>query len=236
MKTISSILLSVIVLGLVACEKVRGEGPVVTENREVSAFSGIDLRIDAEVYYRVAPEYSLQVSGQQNVIDVLETYTADGRLVVRYRGDVRVRSHDRLHLQVAGPSVNTLRVSGPGSIYTSGPLSPSRMDLDVSGSGAISVSELACNYLDADMSGSGSIRVAGGTATEVSTRISGSGDIDLGGVAATKARTFTSGSGTTHLQVSGSLESTISGSGNVFYRGNPTVDSHTSGSGRVIKQ
>jgi hypothetical protein len=236
MKHLNLILLSVLVLALVACEKVRGDGPVVTQNLEVSTFSGIDLRIDAEVYYHAAPDYSLQVSGQQNIIDVLETYTADGRLVIRYRGDVRVRSHERLHIQVAGPSVNTLRVSGPGNLYTSGPLSPSRMDIDMSGSGAISVSELACSFLDADLSGSGSIRVAGGTATEVSTHISGSGDIDLGGVAATKAKTFTSGSGTTHLQVSGSLESTISGSGNVFYRGNPTVESHTSGSGRVMKQ
>lgn len=235
MKRISIILLSILVLGLTACEKVRGEGPMVTETRNVSNFSGIDLRCEADLYYRTAPDYSVELSGQQNVLDVLETYTSEGKLVIRYRGDVRVRSHDRLHIQIAGPAVNELRVRGSGEIMTSGPLTPSRIDMDVDGSGSIRVSELTANLIDAEVMGSGNIRVAGGSATEIKTLISGSGDIDLAAVPAREATTFTSGSGDTRLHVSDRLKSTISGSGDVFYRGNPTVETHISGSGRVIR-
>lgn len=235
MKKLSIILPGLLALAFTACEKVRGEGPIVTENRNVSDFSGIDLRSEADLYYRAGPDYTVVVSGQQNVLDVLETYTSEGKLVIRYRGDVRVRSHDRLHIQVTAPAVNRLKVRGSGDIMTSGPLSPSRLDLDVDGSGDIRVSELAANHLDAEVVGSGSIRVAGGTATDVETLISGSGDIDLAGVQASEATTVTSGSGDTRLHVTNRLKSTISGSGDVFYRGTPTIETHISGSGRVVK-
>lgn len=236
MKQISIILLSAAVLGLMACEKVRGEGPIITETRDVSNFSGIDLRCEADLYYRTAPGYSMELSGQQNVLDVLETYTSEGKLVIRYRGDVRVRSHERLHLEITAPTVNRLRVRGSGAIMTSGPLNPSRMDMDVDGSGSIRVSELTANFIDAEVIGSGNIRVSGGRAAEVETLVSGSGDIDLAVVPVREATTVTSGSGDTRLQVSDRLKSTISGSGDVYYRGNPTIETRISGSGRVIKQ
>jgi hypothetical protein len=235
MKQISIILLSLLALAITACEKVRGEGPVVTENRDVSNFSGIDLRSEADLYYRTGPDYSVVITGQQNVLDVLETYTSEGKLVIRYRGDVRVRSHERLHIQITSPAVNRLKVRGSGDIMTSGPLNPSRMDMDVDGSGSIRVSELTANLIDAEVIGSGNIQVTGGTASEVETLVSGSGDIDLAGVATSEATTVTSGSGDTRLYVSNRLKSTISGSGNVYYRGNPTIETHISGSGRVKK-
>lgn len=235
MKQISILLLGLMALAFTSCEKVRGEGPVVTENRDVSSFSGIDLRCEADLYYRNAPDYSVEISGQQNVLDVVETYTSEGRLVIRYRGDVRMRSHERLHIQVTAPSVTKLHVRGSGEIMTSGPLSPSRIDMDVDGSGSIRVSELAANHIDAEVVGSGNIRVANGSASDVETLVSGSGDIDLAGVQAGEATTVTSGSGDTRLHVADRLKSTISGSGDVFYRGNPTIETHISGSGRVIK-
>ena len=235
MKLINFLFIALFALIFTACEKVRGEGPVVSEARNVSDFSGVDLRCEADLYYRTSPDYSITLTGQQNVLDVLETYTSEGRLVIRYRGDVRVRSHERLHIQVAAPSVNTLRVRGSGDIMTSGPLSPSRIDMEVDGSGSIRVSELTANLIDAEVLGSGSIRVAGGSATELRTLISGSGDIDLAAVPAREATTVTSGSGDTRLYVSDWLKATISGSGNVYYRGSPTIETHISGSGRVTK-
>lgn len=235
MKQISIIILSLLAVSFTACEKVRGEGPVVTQNRNVSDFSGIDLRCEADLIYHTGTGYEVELSGQQNILDVVETYTSEGKLVIRYRGDVRVRSHERLHITITAPSVNRLKVRGSGEILTSGPLSPSRLDIDVDGSGSVQVSELTANHLDAEVLGSGHIRVVGGTATEVETLISGSGDIDLEGVRATRATTVTSGSGDTRVNVSGSLQSTISGSGDVFYRGSPEVETRISGSGRVIR-
>jgi hypothetical protein len=235
MKPINIIILSVLVLTLAACEKVRGDGPVVSETRNVSGFSGIDLRSEADLIYHSGSDYKVELSGQQNILDVLETYTDEGKLIIRYRGDVRVRSHEPLHIKISAPSVNRLSVRGQGEILASGPLTPSRLDIKVDGSGSVQVSELTANLLDAEVIGSGNIRVVGGTATEVRTLISGSGDIDLEGVAATKATTVTSGSGDTRLQVSETLKSTISGSGDVYYRGNPTIETHIYGSGRVTR-
>ncbi len=235
MKQVSIWIMVVFVSTLVSCEKIIGDGPVVTQTRNHIDFSGIDLRISGDVYYRQAPEFSVEVSGQQNVLNVLETYTSNNRLVIRYENDVRVKSHERVRVTITAPLVNILRVSGSGNIITTGLMNPGYMDMDVSGSGDIRVAELYTAAVDATISGSGSITVNTGLATKEDLIISGSGDIDLGNVVAKEASTVTSGSGSIQVNLSERLSSTISGSGSVYYRGDPVVSSKVSGSGRVVK-
>lgn len=198
-------------------------------------FSGIDLRISGDVYYQQAADYKVEVTGQQNVLNVLETYLSNNRLVIKYENDVRVKSGERVRVVISAPLVNILRVSGSGNIITTGLMNPGYMDMDVSGSGDIRISELYTGPIDANISGSGSITVNTGLAAEEDIKINGSGDIDLESVIAKKASTITSGSGSIKVNVSESLNSIISGSGSVYYRGNPSVSSKVSGSGRVVK-
>ena len=235
MKQTSIWLMAIIITTLMSCEKIVGDGPVVTETRIHTNFSGIDLRISGDVYYTQAPEFSVEVSGQQNVLNVLETYTSNNRLVIKYENDVRVRSHERVRIVISAPLVNTLRVSGSGNIHTNGMMNPGYMDMDVSGSGDILIAELYTGPIDANISGSGSITVNTGLATKEELKISGSGDIDLRNVVAKEASTVTSGSGSIQVNLSERLNSIISGSGSVYYRGDPVVSSKISGSGRVIK-
>jgi len=234
MKRFSIILLTLITLVSSSCRKVNGDGPVVTETRQVSHFNGVDLRCSAEVLYQQGNDYNVEVSAQRNILDVLEIYTSNNRLVVRFKDDVRVRSHEKVRIEVTAPSAEYFRVSGSGSIRTAGLLAPPRVDMDVSGSGSITISQFITQSIDATISGSGSISVLNGEANEVHTRISGSGDLDLLNVPIEYATTTTSGSGITQLNVSKELNVTISGSGSVFYLGNPTIHTRISGSGRVI--
>ncbi len=216
-----------------SCEKVVGEGPVVTENRTKGEFSGIDLRVSGNVYYTQSPEYKIEVSAQQNILDVLETYVSNNKLVIKYENDVRVRRHEDITVNISAPDLNSLRVSGSGNISTTGMLKPNSMDMDVSGSGNINVANITTNYIEANISGSGNIKVQNGTAAEEKLKISGSGNLDLMNVAAKTATTTTSGSGDTKVKVSERLNVTISGSGSVYYIGQPAINTSISGSGKV---
>jgi hypothetical protein len=80
MKKLSVALLSALILLITSCEKIDGEGPVVTETRDVSGFSGIDFRIGGDVYFKKDTVYKVEVSAQQNILDKLETYVSDGNL------------------------------------------------------------------------------------------------------------------------------------------------------------
>jgi hypothetical protein len=234
MKSVLSLFLAANLLFVFAsCEKVVGEGPVVTETRNISNFSGLDLRVSGQVNYTQSPDYKVEVRAQQNILGYLETYVSNNRLVIRFDDDVRVRTHEDITVNISAPDLNSLRVSGSGDIVANGALTPTSMDMDISGSGNIMVSKLEADYLDATISGSGDIKVLNGTANEEKLRISGSGDMDLANVLSRYVNTTTSGSGDIRVHATDRLNVTISGSGSVYYRGQPSINTHISGSGKV---
>lgn len=216
-----------------ACEKVIGEGPLVTETRNATNFTGIDLRMSGSVHYTQGPDYKVEIRAQQNILEVLETYVSNNKLVIKLSNDTRVRRHEDIDVLVTAPSMNSLRVSGSGAINAAGLLAGGNVELDVNGSGTLNVADLQADLLDASISGSGDIHLLHGTAAEERFRITGSGNIDASNIVGRLATTHTSGSGNTSLHVSERLNVTITGSGSVYYRGQPAVNSKITGSGKV---
>lgn len=233
-KLSSAVAVMVIAMAFASCDKVTGDGPVVTENRNIVNFAGVDLRVSANVYFKQDPNYKVEISAQQNVLNVIETYVSDNKLVVKFKSGVNLKSHEPIVINVSAPNANRFRISGSGSISTTGDLTPAAMELDISGSGNLNIAELHTGQVDADISGSGNIKVTAGAATQETLKISGSGDIDLGGIAANSANTTTSGSGNTRVNASQNLTVRISGSGSVYYKGTPVINTSISGSGKLI--
>jgi hypothetical protein len=235
MRQLRVILASALVLFLISCNKVVGKGPVVTETRNETGYQGIDLRIAADVYFKQDPEYKVEISAQKNVLDEIQTFVSNDRLVIKLVHGIRLRSHEDIRVTVSGPTMNALRVSGSGDISTTNAITTGRIDLDVSGSGSITIPQLTADYADANISGSGDIKIHGGTIRQEKLKISGSGNMDFSNVTAVKAETTTSGSGDIRLNVSEELDVRISGSGSVYYKGSPAIDTHISGSGKVVR-
>ena len=235
MKYVSLLLIGVLALFFTSCKKINGEGPVITENRDVTGYSGIDLRISGRVRFTIDSVYKVEIHAQRNILDKVETYLLDNRLVIKFKNNFNLRAHEPIEVVVSGPTLNAIRVSGSGNVETTNAVTTDLLDLDVSGSGDIRMSTVTATDADLRISGSGDIKIGNGTIEEEKLRISGSGSIDLVNVAAVKATTTTSGSGDIHLNVSQQLNVTISGSGSVFYKGNPDIDSHISGSGKIIQ-
>jgi len=228
-------IVSVLMFMMTSCEKVIGEGPVVTENRNHSNYIGVDLRCSAEVQFYQSNEFKVEVSAQQNILDILITEVYNNRLVIRFKNDTRVKSHEPIRVKVSAPEGKSFRISGSGNILAQTPLNPASLDLDISGSGNIELGQVTTTSIDANISGSGNMRITSGTAETERLRISGSGNINFAGVVAQNVTTNTSGSGETRVHAVNNLNVTISGSGSVYYLGSPTVNVSISGSGNVRK-
>jgi len=235
MKKITLLLFSVSIM-LASCikEQINGDGPLVTATRSINNFSGIDLRCSANIIYKQDAAYKVEVTAQQNILDVMITENSNSKLVIRYKNDVRVKSHDQITIIVSSPDLRNVRISGSGNVTSTTPLNATSFEMDISGSGDINFTDLTTGVIDAAISGSGNIKVNSGTGTEEKLRISGSGNINLENVVATKANTTTSGSGETRVNASQNLDVNISGSGSVYYKGTPVVNTSISGSGKVI--
>lgn len=236
MKKLSVLLGMASVIIFTSCEKVVGEGVLVNETRTTGAFNGIESEISGNVIYVQGSDYKVELTAQQNVLNVMETPVLSNKLVVRFKNNVRVKKHEQITIKVTAPSISSIGLSGSGNVSVLNPLSGSDLAFRLSGSGDMSLPMISCNYLETSISGSGSISISGGTVNAENFKISGSGDIDARNVLAKTASINTSGSGTLRVTASEKLDVKISGSGSVYYWGTPIVSTDISGSGRVIHQ
>lgn len=221
------------VMSFSSCEKIKGKGDIVTETRYTSGYTGISLAVSATVYYTQDSLSSLEVSGQQNVLDRLITHVEGNQLVIKLKKGVNLGTHEPIVLYISSPDVSSLDISGSGNLYTNNGWKGDDLSVNISGSGNLSVSSIEANRFHANISGSGDIQVLSGQAGWEELKISGSGTIDVRGVTASQVYTTTSGSGDTYVHAESLLDVTISGSGNVYYLGTPVINTHISGSGNI---
>jgi len=218
-----------------SCEKVVGEGPLVTQTRTVGNFTGVSSEMSGKVNFTIAPDYKVEITAQQNILDVLNTNVVNGVLHIDFKNNVRVKQHEDLLINITAPYADYFRLSGSGNMNVQGDITANNLKVTLSGSGDITVQNaVIADKIDTDISGSGNISIAGGSAVNEDVDISGSGKVEMAGVDAQNAVTHTSGSGDVKLALSTNLDAHISGSGSVYYHGNPIISTHISGSGRVI--
>jgi hypothetical protein len=216
-----------------SCEKIKGKGDVITETRTTGTYNSISLAMSATVYFTPGLDYSLQVCGQENILNQIVTEVEGTRLVVRVKQGVILKNYEPIRVYISAPDVSGLEVSGSGDIFTEGTWIIDNLSANISGSGTINVATLDVRQFSANISGSGSVKAASGKAVREDLKISGSGTIDLRSIEAETVYTTISGSGDTYLTVINLLDATISGSGNIWYYGTPAIDTHISGSGSL---
>lgn len=236
MKKLSILFSIAMMIAFTSCEKVVGDGALVNETRTKASFSGIESELSANVAYVQGNDYKVELTAQQNIINVMETPVINNKLIVRFKNNVRVKSHEQITIKVTAPSISGIGLSGSGNVNVLSPLSSNDLSFRLSGSGNVTVPQVTCSYLEANISGTGNISIDAGTATTEHLKISGSGSINAQNVLAKSVTSTTSGSGSMKVNVSENLNITISGSGSVYYWGTPVISTNISGSGKVLHQ
>jgi Putative auto-transporter adhesin, head GIN domain len=215
-------------------ERIRGEGPSVTETRDAKNFKGFKSSISADITLKqTSGSYSVKIEGQKNILALLKTEVVDGMLKIGFEKGYSINHKEPLNITIEAPSFEYLGLSGSGNVKVNGSLSGDKMTMSLSGSGDFYLDELKYSELSVGISGSGNVKMSG-TAESVDLSISGSGNLKANDLKAQKARCRISGSGNLSLNVTKELDATISGSGDIRYSGNPpSVRTKVSGSGDI---
>lgn len=226
----------IILLSLQACNKgriwgIRGKGSNISETRNVGAFIGVDLRCDADVELVRDSTFTIEFTGQENILKVLDTKVENGNLIIDYKK--RVWHHNKVKIIIHTGNLQSVFISGSGNINIQNEMNANTFDLKISGSGNINAATLKAETLTAHISGSGNIKIPGGAIQSARFSISGSGNINSEYAVSAAMDAKISGSGNITVNVSETLNASISGSGDIKYIGNPTVTVNISGSGKV---
>jgi hypothetical protein len=222
------------ILALSSCEKVVGEGPIVTQERVYSDFNAVEVNITGNLTYTQGNEYKLILHAQQNILDIIQTRVDGNELIIKFRDGKNVKAHEEIDIELVTPNLNRMKLGGAANIKLEGLVEANNLELRLSGSGNIMAEELKITgELYGNLSGSGNIDVTAGEAASTKFRLSGSGNITADAVVAANSNAEISGSGNIRLQATNQLSAKISGSGSIYYRGTPQVTVQVSGSGSV---
>lgn len=207
------------------------------QTRKVDPFTEISLRISANVHVEQGAKQNLEIVAKASTLEQIITEVKEGKLIIRFPNKNLFWNDFRpgeITIYITAPEISALNVSGSGDIIADDQIKTKTIDLNVSGSGNINLSELSAEQVKTTISGSGNIILAGKqTAQDLSVAISGSGNFKGMDYSSKDVSIKVSGSGNAFIEATDNLYIRLVGSGNITYKGNPSVDQSTTGSGSV---
>lgn len=208
------------------------------ENREVSAFSEITLRVPAKVHLEQGKKQSVEITAKESVLEEIITEVKGRELVIRFSTKSALfKDFDsaKIEIYITVPEIGALSVSGSGDIINDGQIDTRILDVAVSGSGNVMLDDLKAERVKVTVSGSGDVKLAGsGKTADLNVAVSGSGNFRGIDFPAEDVDVKMSGSGNVDVYAENSLKVRAAGSGDVTYRGNPSIDQSILGSGKVF--
>lgn len=223
----------ILIAFLLTCIQVQAE----EQTRKVDPFTEISLRIGAKVHLEQGAKQNLEIVAKSSTLDEIITEVKDGKLIIRFPNKDyfwKTFQPGEITIYITTPEINGLGISGSGDIIAENEIKTKIMDMVVSGSGNIKLSELSAERVKTAISGSGDIVLAGKTtAQDLSVVISGSGNLKAFDYSADDVTVKIAGSGNVDVEANKNLYVRLAGSGNVTYKGKPMIDQSIAGSGKV---
>lgn len=218
-----------------AQDRVKGNGNVTKETRNIGKFNEIETGGNYDVYISDAPQDGkLIIEGESNVISSIETEVNGNKLTIKKKKGINFSSTKSVKIYINAKNLKSIGVSGSGSLVAEGTQNVDNFSAGLSGSGSMKV-KINAQSTSIGVSGSGGLEISGKT-TKADIGISGSADVNASNLETEDVNIGISGSGDSKVWAKRSLTGSVSGSGEIHYKGNPTrLDVKSSGSGDIHK-
>ena len=197
--------------GAVAPAPAVPESGGVTESREVSGFTGVELTSIGDLRIEQTGTESLTIEADADVLPQLTSNVSDGILELGVAPGTTIATSRRIVYRLTVATLDSIAVSGAGDA---------------------TASNLRADRLAVEISGAGEMTLAG-TVDSQTVTISGTGDYNGEDLPSASAKVTIDAAGNAVLRVSDRLDATVSGVGSVEYIGDPKVTKDISGVGSV---
>lgn len=203
------------VLLLAACNfrGVRGSGDLDRETRNVENFKEIEVGGAFEVFVKVGESTSLEIEGDDNLLQYIRTRVKGDRLEIDTRKNIRPKKD--LIIRITTPELEKIISSGASTV---------------------SVSNINSEVFKIILSGASSINLDGST-DKFRVEMSGAGSLDAYNLKAKDVDISISGACSADVYASEYLDAEVSGVGSIEYAGNPSkVNTNVSGVGSISRK
>jgi hypothetical protein len=242
------------VLSVQAADRIKGNGVLVTKEKEVSDYNAIKVDGVFDIHYEQSEkEPFLEVTVDENLQPYVSVEVKDRVLSIGFKG-IKVDHFTKFIVKTNSKWLKEARIAGNANFMVNSsltgdelvikgkdnsliqlkePVVLGKLDLDVSGSANMVVDRLEVDKLECSINGSGSITLHAGKAAQGSYSITNSGDIHAFGVESPDLTCKVAGSGTAEVHATDNLKATLLGSGNIRYKGPTAVQSKKLGKGTI---
>ena len=217
--------------GCMLIEGEKGNGNVITEERNVSDFNGIDISNAFEVILKQGNTEDLRVEADENLMKLIITEVKNG--ILKVYTEKRIRKPKSLKLYITFKEINYIDLSGAVELTGKGKLTFNKLELDGSGASEIDM-DLTANKLIIDFSGASEIDLSG-KVTKVDIDLSGAAEISAYELETDIMNLDISGAGEAKVFVNEELDVEASGAASERYKGNPNISTSVSGVSSIKK-
>jgi len=201
------------------------------DDRQVSGFNALALGANVRLEVIQDGSESLDLQGDAETLDKIETYVKDGTLHINYRRGTENWSNKGVSGVLHAKNLDKVALSGTGQIHSRA-LKGDSLAVAVSGTGDVNIGDVQAKSARLSVSGTGTVSVAG-RAEELQARISGTGDVKAAKLETQRADVSIAGTGDATVWAREKLAAAVSGMGSVRYYGDPGVTQRVAGLGSV---
>ncbi|MFD2246707.1 head GIN domain-containing protein [Pontibacter ruber] len=212
-------------------QQLRGNGKIITQERQVSGFTGIEIGGGFQVEVSKGSKEGVRLEVEENLMDRVKTEVKDGVLHIYNDGGITTSKGMKAYITVK--DLNKVGVSGGVKLTGKSTFKANTFELDLSGGSKIALA-IDTKKLKADMSGASKVDLAG-KADEVEMDMSGASSVDAEELETKRMKIGASGASKVKVYAKESLDISASGASSVQYKGSPNITSDVSAAARISK-
>ena len=210
----------------------KGNGNVISEEREIGNFSAIRASNGLNVYLKQGDKESLKIRTDENLMDNIVTHVKGNVLILKVSESIKRPT--KLDVYVTLVDINKLNISSGADVFSDEDLYLENIDITVS-SGADAKLNLTAKSVSCSVS-SGADAVLMGTTDYFSGSASSGSDLKAKELKAKECKAKASSGGDVSVYASESITAKASSGGDVDYYGEPTKINVSSSSGGDVNR
>ncbi|MBN3034264.1 MAG: DUF2807 domain-containing protein [Bacteroidales bacterium] len=198
---------------------VKGDGNVVTRERDISSFTGLDVGGAFRVYLTQGTSHQLKIETDENLHDLIRTEVKGGTLHISTTSEIR--DFSALNVFITFVELDEMDISGACRLTGENRTTFRNIDLDFSGASKVDL-EMEAGKIHLDISGASQAEIEG-NAEEMKLDASGASHMDCRSLSVRKLETDISGASHVTIHVSDELSADVSGASSFRYAGDPRI-------------